>query len=481
MSIGLTFLGGAGTVTGSKYLVETERARLLVDCGLFQGHRELRDRNWARFPVEPASIDAVVLTHAHLDHSGYLPALVRDGFRGRIVTTGTTFDLCRLLLRDSGHLMEADARSAAKRGYSRHSHPLPLYTERDAVRALERFAPVPFNERVPIAGGIQAMFRPAGHILGAATVELDVEGTRIVFSGDLGRYGSETMLDPQPVARADYLIVESTYGDRRHAPGAPADLLADIVARTAGRGGSVVIPAFAVGRAQSLLYHFAQLRKRGLLANVPVFLDSPMAVNASEILCSHVGEHRLTEQECREACGIATYVREAEESKRLNRDTMPKIIISASGMATGGRILHHLKHLAPNRRNTIVLAGFQAAGTRGAALRDGARELRMFGETVPVRAEVVSLDMMSAHGDRDELLRWLRGFEAAPKMTFVTHGEPEASAAFERTVRDELGWPAHVPAHGERVELPLPSGNLPMEASAVSEASLAATSMETGS
>ena len=460
MSVSLTFLGGAGTVTGSKYLVETESARLLVDCGLFQGHRELRERNWQPFPIDPATIGAVILTHAHLDHSGYLPALVRDGFRGSVVTTGATRDLCELLLRDSGHLMEADARYAARRGFSRHAHPQPLYTERDASRSLGSFAPVRFGERTPIAGGAHATFRPAGHILGAATVELEWEDIRLVLSGDLGRYGSSTMLDPAPVARADYVIVESTYGNRSHDPGSADDLLADIIGRTAGRGGTVIIPAFAVGRAQSLLYHLSLLKKRGMLGGVPVFLDSPMAVNASEILCDHLGEHRLTAQECRESCGIATYVRKAEDSKRLNRDTMPKVIISASGMATGGRVLHHLKHLAPDRRNTILLAGFQAAGTRGAVLRDGARELRIHGETVPVRAEVASLDMMSAHGDRDELLRWLRGFEAAPAMTFVTHGEPAASAAFRDLIASELGWPVRVPAYRDRIELAGANHNL---------------------
>ena len=454
MPISLSFLGGTGTVTGSKYLVDTGQHRILVDCGLFQGYKQLRERNWAPFPIEPRRIDAVLLTHAHLDHSGYLPALVRDGFSGPIISTHATLKLCELLLPDSGHLMEADARYANSRGFSKHKPALPLYSERDARRALESFATRDFGEAHRIVEGCTAVFRPAGHILGAATVELDCLGTRIAFSGDLGRYGDATMIDPEPVGRADYLLVESTYGNRRHDPTDPEEALEEVIGRTVRRGGSVVIPAFAVGRAQSLLYHMSQLRKRGRLANVPVYLDSPMAVNASGIFCDHLGEHRLTAEQCREACSIATYTREVEESKRIDQDSLPKIIISASGMATGGRVLHHLKHYAPDRRNTILFAGFQAGGTRGAALKAGARELKIHGEYIPVRAEVASLDMFSAHADRDELLRWLGGFEAPPRMTFVTHGEPEASDAFRHAIVEKLGWAARVPEHGERVTLP---------------------------
>lgn len=453
MTISLTFLGAAGTVTGSKYLVETRNHRVLVDCGLFQGFKQLRERNWARFPVDPGQIDAVALTHAHLDHSGYLPLLVRNGFRGRVISTHATFKLCELLLPDSGHLMEADAGYANRRGFSKHKPALPLYTERDARRALEAFSPAAFNQSIDVVPGCRALFRPAGHILGAASIELDCDGVRIVFSGDLGRYASPTMLDPVPVPVADYLVVESTYGNRRHDPASPEEALEDIIGRTVRRGGTVVIPAFAVGRAQTLLYHLGQLRKHGRLADVPIYLDSPMAVNASTIFCDHIGEHRLTADECRASCGIATYVRDVEESKRLSQDTMPKIIISASGMATGGRVLHHLKHYAPLRRNTILLAGFQAGGTRGAALKAGAEEVKIHGQFVPVRAEVASLDMVSAHADRDELLRWLGGFERPPKMTFVTHGEPEASDTFRRSIAEKLGWAARVPEHGERVEL----------------------------
>lgn len=453
MTVSLSFLGAAGTVTGSKFLVDTGRHRVLVDCGLFQGFKQLRERNWAPFPLPPSQIDAVVLTHAHLDHSGYLPALVRDGFAGPIISTHATLKLCELLLPDSAHLMEGDARYANKKGFSKHKPALPLYTQPDAVRALDAFRPRDFHEPVAVVENCSATFRPAGHILGAASVELDCAGTRIVFSGDLGRYGDATMVDPEPVTAGDYLIVESTYGNRRHDPTSPGEALEDVVGRTARRGGTVIIPAFAVGRAQSLLYHLSQLRKNGRLADVPVFLDSPMAVNASTIFCDHLGEHRLTAEQCRESCGIATYVRETEASKKLSQDAMPKIIISASGMATGGRVLHHLKRFAPDRRNTILLAGFQAGGTRGAALKAGAKELKIHGEYIPVRAEVASLDMFSAHADRDELLKWLGGFEGPPKMTFVVHGEPAASDEFRHCIAEKLGWNARVPEHGERVEL----------------------------
>lgn len=453
MAVTIQFLGAAGTVTGSRHLVDTGSHRILVDCGLFQGFKQLRERNWAAFPIAPEAIDAVVLTHAHLDHSGYLPALVRDGFRGPIVSTHASLKLCELLLPDSAHLMEADARFANQEGYSKHKPALPLYNGEDARRALRAFQTTGFHETTQIVDDCTAIFRPAGHILGAGTVELDCGGLRIVFSGDLGRYGDDTMLDPEPVAQADYLVVESTYGNRAHDQRSPDEALEEVVTRTIRRGGTVVIPAFAVGRAQSLLHHLWKLQTANRIPRIPVFLDSPMAINATELLHSHIGEHRLSAEQCEQSCAIATYVREAEESKKLNRNPMPKIIISASGMATGGRILHHLKNYGSDSRNTIVLAGFQAGGTRGAALRDGAKELKIHGRFVPIRAEVVSLDMFSAHADRDELMRWLGGFEAAPRRTFVVHGEPESADTFRRSIQERLGWAARVPEHLEKVEL----------------------------
>lgn len=453
MGLSITFLGGASTVTGSKYLLENSDRRVLVDCGLFQGFKQLRERNWSRLPVSPHSIDAVLLTHAHLDHSGYLPLLVRDGFEGPILATPASEELCRLLLPDSGYLMEEDAKFANRHGFSKHKPAYPLYSREDAIRSLASFRTIQFGETIDVVPGCTATFRTAGHILGAGSIEVEWEGRRIVFSGDLGRSNDATMLPPDPVTRADVLLVESTYGDRLHDQTSPQEALEPVINRTIRRGGTIIIPAFAVGRAQSLLFHISQLRAKRRIPDVPVYLDSPMAVDASEIFCRFGDGRRLNEEQCRQACGIATYVREVDASKALNGNRMPKIIISASGMATGGRVLHHLKNCAPDRRSTIVLAGYQAGGTRGAALRDGARELKIHGTFVPVRAEVVSLDMFSAHADREELIAWLSNFESPPEQTFVVHGEAQSSDSFRRTIRERLGWSARVPEHLERVEL----------------------------
>ena len=451
----LTFLGGVGTVTGSKYLLDLpEGPRILVDCGLFQGFKQLRLRNWAPLPVEPASIDAVVLTHAHLDHSGYLPLLVRSGFKGPILCTPATRDLCGILLPDSGHLQERDAEFANRHGFSKHKPALPLYTAADAVASLAQFKPVEFGQEHRVASGLMLRFLPAGHILGAAIAELMHKGgPRIVFSGDLGRPGSPTMPDPTPIRRADYLLVESTYGDRRHDPRDVEEMLAEVITRTAARGGTVLIPAFAVGRAQILLYHLHRLKAARRIPDLPVFLDSPMAVDASEITCRHPKAHRLTEQECRRSCKVARYVQSVEESKALDASPFPKVIISASGMATGGRVLHHLKVFAPDRRNTILFSGFQAGGTRGAAMVAGADSVKIHGQYVPVRAEVANLSMLSAHADVEEIMAWLRGFEAPPRLTFVTHGEPAAADALRHRIEEELGWTCRVPEHGETVAL----------------------------
>ena len=449
----LTFLGAAGTVTGSKYLVETGNRRYLIDCGLFQGLKPLRLRNWEPLPIDPVSLSAVLLTHAHLDHSGYLPLLVRNGFRGSIWCSSSTMELSRILLPDSGFLQEKDAEFANRHHYSKHKPALPLYTEEDARRALGLLQTVPFDVAHAIDGDARILLRRTGHILGAASIELNCEGLTTVFSGDLGRYDDPIFNDPSPVLAADYLVIESTYGDRLHDRIDPEQVLADIVARTVGRGGTVVIPSFAVGRAQSLLVHIRRLKMAGQLGNVPVFLDSPMAVDASEVFCRNFEDHRLTESECRSACAVASYVQSVEESKALTLNPMPKIIVSASGMATGGRVLHHLKRYAPEPRNTIVFAGFQAPGTRGAAMIEGARFVRIHGEEIPVRAEVQNLPMLSAHGDADELLRWCRNFRTAPRMTFVTHGEPRSAAALSDRLATELGWQCQVPQHLEEFNL----------------------------
>ena len=447
----LTFLGGAGTVTGSKYLVELAGQRVLVDCGLFQGFMPLRLRNWAPFPVDPASIDAVVLSHAHLDHTGYLPLLVKNGFRGPVWCTEPTQDLCGLILPDSGYLQEKDADYANRHGFSKHHPALPLYTQDDAERALERLRPLAVGPSHTIAPGIALRFRLAGHIVGAASVELTHSAGRLVVSGDIGRYDSPTMPDPAAVPAADCLLVESTYGNRRHDPASPEDALAAVITRTAARGGSVLVPAFAVGRTQALLHHLAVLKAGGRIPDLPVFLDSPMAQDATDILWRHPGFCRLTPAQCRAAGAVAHYVRDVAESKALNTNPFPKVIISASGMATGGRVLHHLKVMAPDRRNTILFSGFQAGGTRGAAMVAGAESVKIHGAHVPIAAEVANLAMLSAHADADELLRWLGGFQHPPRATWIVHGEPEAADALRMRIQEELGWNVGVAEHGARV------------------------------
>ena len=450
----LSFLGAAGTVTGSKYLLEVAGRRVLIDCGLFQGLKELRLRNWNRLAVPADRVDAVILTHAHLDHSGYLPLLVRKGFKGPIYCTAATKDLCAILLPDSGHLQERDAEYANRHGFSKHKPALPLYTEAEAVASLGQFVPKRFDEPFNIWSDLKVCFRPAGHILGAAFVELEVGATNLVFSGDLGRPGSRTMVDPAPLRKANYLVVESTYGDRTHETVDPEDRLADIITKTAGRGGVVLIPTFAVGRAQSLLYHLHRLKAARRIPDVPVFLDSPMAVNASEIFCAHLGEHRLEPKECRALCNVAHYVNDVEESKALDRNRMPKVILAASGMATGGRVLHHLKVFGPDPKNTILFAGFQAAGTRGATMVAGAETIKIHGEQIAVRAEVANMGMLSAHSDRSEILSWLRTLQTAPRRTFVTHGEPQAALALQRAIQAQLGWDCSVPTDQQQVDLP---------------------------
>jgi metallo-beta-lactamase family protein len=453
VSLKLSFLGGAGTVTGSKYLVEHADQRILVDCGLFQGFKSLRLNNWARFPVDPRTIDSVVLTHAHLDHTGYLPLLAKNGFGGPAFCSDATADLCGLLLPDSGHLQEKDAQYANRHGFSKHKPALPLYTDEDARRSLKQLAAIPFDRDHAVSAGAVARLRRAGHILGAASVQLDWLGTTLVFSGDVGRYDDPTMVDPVSVIHADFLLVESTYGNRRHDNRDPTEALAKIVGETVERGGTVVIPAFAVGRTQSLMFYLHRLRMTGRLANIPIYLDSPMAIDASEIFCRDLDAHWLTAHECRASCAVAHYVRSVEESKALTVNPVPKVIISASGMATGGRILHHLKRYAPDPRNTILFAGFQAGGTRGAAMMAGAKSVKIHGEYVPVRAGLRNLEMLSGHADTDEIMRWLGGFTTAPRMTFITHGEPVASDALRHRIEEELRWPCAVPVLGQQVEL----------------------------
>jgi len=449
----LTSLGGAGTVTGSKHLLTADGKRILIDCGLFQGLKNLRELNWAPLPVEPSSIDAVVLTHAHLDHSGYLPKLVRDGFRGSIFATDATRDVAELILKDSGHLQEKDAEYANRKGFSKHKPALPLYGIHDAELALKRFSSVPFGKPLQLPGRATLMFRRAGHILGAATADIEWSGKRVVFSGDLGRYGDPIMIDPEPVPEADYVVIESTYGNRIHEPGDPTKLLGSVIARTVRRGGTVLIPAFAVGRAQLLLYHLWKLRSSGRLSNIPIYLDSPMAISATDLLHIHRDDHRLTPEDCDTICRIATYTRDVEGSKAITSSSYPKVVISASGMATGGRVLHHLKAFAPDQKNTILFSGFQAAGTRGRAMLQGTREIKIHGQWIPVKAEIADLPALSAHADSDELMRWLSGFRHAPARTFIVHGESDAAESLRVRIGKDLGWNATVPRQDQVFDL----------------------------
>ncbi|UXI66062.1 MBL fold metallo-hydrolase RNA specificity domain-containing protein [Tahibacter amnicola] len=449
----LSFLGATATVTGSKYLIEADGRRILVDCGLFQGYKPLRLRNWAPFPVDPRSIDAVILTHAHLDHSGYLPRLVRDGFRGRVWCTPATRELCAILLPDSGHLLEEDAEYANRRGYSKHQPALPLYTEADAQRCLQQLHPVEIGTPFAPLRRVSAVLRTQGHILGAASVRLEHEGVNITFSGDIGRPEDPIMKAPHPVEASDWIVTESTYGNRTH-PTVDLDVeLAAVVRRVAKRGGVLVIPAFAVGRAQLLLYQIARLKARGDVPHIPVFLNSPMAVDATSLYHRFRAEHRLTETQCEQMCRAATFVNSVEESKALNERHGPMIIISASGMATGGRVVHHLKAFAPDPRNAILLAGYQAGGTRGAALAAGASTIRIHGQDVPVRAEVIALGSASAHADANEILSWLGTAPRPPRGVFVTHGEPDAADALCGRIERELGWSAIVPEYRDVVDL----------------------------
>lgn len=444
MTLSLTSLGGAGTVTGSKHLIETGGRRLLVDCGLFQGIKMLRERNWAPFPINPKSVDAIILTHAHLDHSGYLPKLVREGFDGPIYCSEATADLCDILLKDSAHIAEKDAEYANRKHSTKHKPALPLYTMHDAERALKQLRPIAFDSETRLPGEAQITLRHAGHILGAAVLELRWKDQKIVFSGDLGRYDDAFMPDPEPVAETDYVVVESTYGDRTHPKIDPMEALGEVIERTVRRGGTIVIPAFAVGRVQTLLYHLWMLKEAGRLRSVPIYLDSPMAVNATELLCRYYTDHRLPPDVCKASCDIATYTRDVEESKALTTNSMPKVIISASGMATGGRVLHHIKAFGPDAKNTILFSGYQSVGTRGAKLLAGEEETRIFGQWVPIRAEISNLPMLSAHADADETMRWLGGFSKQPRRAFVVHGEAAASEAIRVRIEREFGWDCSV-------------------------------------
>lgn len=449
----IQFLGATGTVTGSKYLIEHDSRRILVDCGLFQGYKPLRLKNWAPFPCDPATVECVILTHAHIDHSGYLPLLARNGFTGPVYCAEATRDLCEILLPDSGHLQEEEANYANRRGFSRHQPALPLYTREDAERCLSLFRPIDFERELHLGGDLTLRLAPSGHILGSAFVALNTPRTSLLFSGDLGRPHDLVMPAPSRIEKVDYLVVESTYGNRRHDAADPLVVLAEIINRTARRGGVVVIPTFAVGRAQTLMYCIHLLKAHGAIPDYPVYLNSPMAVDATRIFSQHQGEHRLTRAQCDDLSGAARIVNSVEESQQLNRSHGPMIILAASGMATGGRVTHHLKAFAPDPRNTILFAGFQAGGTRGASLVQGAEVIKIHGEYIPVRAEVRMLENLSAHADADEILGWLKAFSRPPRHTFITHGEPEAADALRHRIEEELRWSCSIPEYLERKTL----------------------------
>ena len=483
MSTSLTFLGAARTVTGSKYLLDAGPSRILIDGGLFQGLKELRERNWQDLPVPASSIHAIVLTHAHLDHCGYLPRLVMQGFRGRIFCTAGTRDLCRIVLPDSGRIQEEDAANANRNGFSKHAPALPLYTETDAFRAVSLLQPVGYERAMPVADGIEVDFLSAGHLLGSAYARVRTQDMTILFGGDLGRYDRPVLPDPSPVAEADYLLVESTYGDRIHERDDNGDRLAEVIRSTAERGGRLIIPAFAIGRVEELLYWIARLEQEKRIPVLPVFVDSPMALEALARYTERVHEldpelrpeerdekaphnqaahepaaerrERAARERRTKVFGTERFraIASGAESRDLTRSQMPAIVISSSGMATGGRVLHHLKAALPSPRNTVLLVGFQAEGTRGRQLVDGARSVKIHGQAVPVEARVERIDSMSAHADSAEILRWLGGFSRPPKTTFLVHGEPTSMQALAATIQTKLAWTVHMPELGEVVTL----------------------------
>src|SRR5712664_3415448 len=461
----LTFLGAAGSVTGSKYLVEAAGKRLLVDCGIFPGSQELQDRNYKPLPVDPKTIDYLVLTHAHLDHTGWLPVLVKSGYRGPIFANPATIELTTILLKDSAHLQQEDTLHARIHKDSRHANPEPLYTEEDVDPTLKLVKSMPRSGSFDVSPEFRVTSFDAGHILGSSSLELAItEGgkkTVVVFSGDIGRYDQAILKDPTtPPSNADVLICESTYGDRDHEAGDPAESLAQIVNRVAKRGGSIVIPAFAIGRTQTFMYYLRQLEDQQRIPRLPVYVDSPMALSATDLYLKYKEDHDLDfSREDNNGKGDPLDVhkfhltRTAEESKQINNVKTPCIIISASGMVTGGRVMHHLAQRLPDPRNAVILAGFQAQGTRGRALQEGAKTLRLFGQEVPVNAEIVELGQFSAHAGKSELLRWLTGLTAPPKQTYLVHGEPSAAQSLQSSIREKFKWNVAVARYLDTVDL----------------------------
>lgn len=462
MSAKITFLGAAGTVTGSRFLLQLQRKNYLIDCGLFQGGRKMKAKNWQAFPFKPDHIDAVLLTHAHIDHVGYLPRLVAQGFRGPVLATEATCALLKLLLPDAAYLQEQEAAYANKKGYSRHSPALPLFTSKDAEAALNLLQPVAFHDPRSL-DSLTATWKPSGHILGAGILEARIENggspRGIVFSGDLGRYQSEIMQPPSAITEADVLLIESTYGNRSHEDESIEDKLSEYLQKVSAARGVLLIPAFAVGRTQQILYWIRRLQDRGLAPGLPVFIDSPMAVEASHIYCRYGDDHNLDvnllmdEHQCPLRCRDTHFITAVADSKELNTRPGPAVIISASGMCTGGRILHHLKWRLPDPKNMVLFIGYQASGTRGRRLLDGVDRIRIHGQDVPVRAKIAKLDALSAHADKDELVKWAAGIADEPSQVFIVHGESNASRALQKDLREKLGWRARIPGENETVIL----------------------------
>lgn len=450
----LNFFGAVSTVTGSRYLLEENNERYMVDCGLFQGLKELRLRNREPFPVDPATIKAILLTHAHLDHSGYLPLIVKQGFKGPIFASKATCELSEILLLDAGRIQEEDARRANHYHYTKHPTALPLYTEEDAKRAIAHLKPVDFDHPFDLANHLSVKFSHAGHILGSAMISFRTSKTSLLFTGDLGRPHDPIMIHPAIIDESDYLVIESTYGARKHPNDDILSKLAAIINTTFSRGGKVFIPAFAIGRTQILLYYLEQLKQRQLIPqHTPVYVDSPMAEKATKLWCSHSEEHIFSEDERQQVCALPEYIESTADSKQLNSSPFPSVVISASGMVEGGRILHHLTHALPKSENTIIFSGFQSAGTRGERILRGEKEIKIHGQMVPVRAHIERLEGLSSHADYTEILSWLANFKRPPKETFITHGEPQSALALQKAITTALGWKAHVPTYLEAVML----------------------------
>ncbi|WKN29678.1 MBL fold metallo-hydrolase [Porifericola rhodea] len=462
MDVSIQFLGAAQSVTGSKHLLHFDHFQVLMDCGLFQGLKKLRLRNWDPFPMNVSEVEALVLSHAHIDHIGYLPKLVKEGFKGPVYCTSATADLAKILLLDSAKLQEEEAEWAKKKGYSKHNPPKPLYTTEEAENAFALFQPYEFDEDIYLRDNIRIKFHNAGHILGAAWVELTVQTQKqqktIVFSGDIGRYHQAVLRNPVSMKQADVLITESTYGDRENLFEDPSDEIAEIINEAMGRGGCLLIPAFALGRTQTVMYYLKSLMVSGKIPKVPVYLDSPMAISMTQLYKRHFSYHKLRDEDLEGESifdyELFNYYRSVPASQSINDIKRNAIIVSSSGMCTGGRILHHLFHRLQREEDTILFVGYQAKGTRGRDILEERKTIRIFGQNVPLKMQVRKIDGLSAHADKNELLKWVSTLQEAPKRTFIVHGEIESAGALQRTLSDDLGWSnVHVPDYMEQYQL----------------------------